>query len=134
MKKSSIYKYLTYLVIFAFSSVILLFSLAIIWIGVEVKSSCNRAQQMYSGNCVEALIPFVEDEDQSFQDRNTAIWSLGQLGDSKALPVLETYYTGNIPEREPLDEMISQYELKKAINLAKGGQNVTALFWRWSMN
>jgi hypothetical protein len=46
------------------------------------------------------------------------------------LPVLEKYYTGDIPDREPLDRMISQYELKKAIDLASGGTNVASLLWR----
>jgi hypothetical protein len=55
---------------------------------------------------------------------------LGQYGDNRALPALQNYYTGDIPEKEPLDKMISQYELKKAIKLAKGGLNITALFWR----
>jgi hypothetical protein len=55
---------------------------------------------------------------------------LGEFGGSRALPVLQKYYTGNIPDREPLDEMISQYELKKAIELASGGPNITAWLWR----
>jgi len=55
---------------------------------------------------------------------------LGQLGDSRALPVLQGYYTGNIPSKESLDKTISQYELEKAIKLTSGGFNVTAIFWR----
>jgi hypothetical protein len=56
--------------------------------------------------------------------RNSAIWALGQLGDGRALPALERYYMGIIPDREPFDEMISQYELNKALHLAKGGTNI----------
>jgi len=55
---------------------------------------------------------------------------LGQLGDNRTLPVLQSYYTGDIPEREPLDKTISQYELKKAINLTSGGFNMSAIIWR----
>ena len=71
-----------------------------------------------------------KNEDEDFRTRNYAIWSLGQLGDKQALPALEKFYTGNIPEREPYDEGISQYELKKAIALLQGGANVTAVVWR----
>lgn len=99
-------------------------------IGQGVKDVCERAQEKYKDDCVESLIKFVNDDGNSFKSRNSAIWALGQLGDGRALPVLEKYYTGNIPKREPLDKTISQYELKKAIKLAKGGLNITAFVWR----
>jgi len=84
-------------------------------------------------DCVEALIAQLEDEHQDFRSRNYAIWGLGAMGDRRALPILQTYYTGKIPDREPLDEVISQYELKKSIHLANGGLNVAAWAWRWSL-
>ncbi|MBU0670614.1 hypothetical protein KKF29_00480 [Patescibacteria group bacterium] len=40
------------------------------------------------------------------------------------------HYSGDMPEREPLDKSISQYELKKAVNLYEGGFNATAFVWR----
>ena len=72
----------------------------------------------------------MEDDTRGFRVRNEAIWALGQLGDSRALPALQRLYTGNIPPREPLDAGISQYELRKAVALTSGGQNPLALFWR----
>lgn len=96
-------------------------------IGLSVSQKCEVAQDRYSGDCVESLISYLDDEDNSLKSRNSAIWALGQIGDSRALPVLEKYYTGNIPEREPIDKVLSQYELKKAINLVSGGFNVTKL-------
>ena len=113
-------------------------------IGYDVKSHCQEAKREYPTSsrfsrdfegqvdCVEALISVLNDKSKGFRVRNSAIWALGQFGDSRALPVLEEYYTGNIPPREPLDKTISQYELKKAINLAKGGFNITAVFWRYN--
>jgi len=71
----------------------------------------------------------LKDENRSFKSRNSAIWALGQIGDARALPVLQSFYTGNIPPKESLNDDISQYELKKAINLAGGGTNLTAIFW-----
>jgi hypothetical protein len=121
---------LFYLGAIGVSVFLLFFIIGTTWIGYEVKSQCQEAQRAYSGDCVEALISLLEDENRSFRERNSAIWALGQLGDNRALPVLEKYYTGNIPDREPLDGTISQYELKKAINLASGGLNLGAFVWR----
>jgi HEAT repeat protein len=76
------------------------------------------------------LISLLKDENKGFRERNDAVWALGQLGDSRALPVLRKFYTGDIPEVELLDGVISQYELKKAINLTSGGVNISAFIWR----
>lgn len=99
-------------------------------IGNDVEQRCAVAQAKYEGDCVEALMAYVEEPENSYRDRNSGIWALGQLGDERSLPVLENMYTGNIPEREPYDDGISQYELRKAINLASGGFNITAIIWR----
>lgn len=99
-------------------------------IGYDVKEQCADAKTEYGGECVEALISLLDDESKSFRSRNSAIWALGQLGDSRALMALEKYYTGEIPKKDPLDGGISQYELKKAIKLAVDGLNLTAWAWR----
>ncbi len=101
------------------------------WIGYDVKDQCQRAKDQYKGNCVYALSKLVDDSNHSYRARNSAIWALGQIGDKDALPVLEKYYTGNIPPREPLNGGISQYELKKAINLVNGGINITGFMWKY---
>lgn len=109
---------------------LLFFVIGVTWIGFDVKRQCQQAQSEYGGDCTEALISLVQDENRGFRVRNAAIWALGQLGDSRALPVLQGLYTGNIPLREPLDRGISQYELRKAIDLTGGGRNILAIFWR----
>lgn len=114
---------------------LLFFVIACTWIGYDVKDQCKSAEREYgNSSCVEALSRLLDDETRGYRARNDAVWALGQLGDSRALPVLKKYYTGNIPEREPLDETISQYELKKAINLAQRGTNLTAVFWRYNLS
>ncbi len=113
---------------------LLFFVIFCTWIGFDVKSQCQEAKSEYDGDCTEALINLLNDESRSYRSRNSAIWALGQLGDSRALPVLQSFYTGNIPPKEPLDKGISQYELKKAINLTNGGFNATAIFWRYSID
>lgn len=113
---------------------ILVFLITTTWIGVDVHQHCQTAQAKYSGDCVEALISAVDDPSNSLTSRNYAIWSLGQLGDSRAQTVLQKYYTGQIPEREPYNETISQYELKKALRLVNGATNITHFVWRWSID
>lgn len=114
------------------TSIFLLFLMITgVWIGHEAKKLCQEAKWEYKQeDCVEALMMTLNDEKQGYRTRNHAIWALGQLGDDRALPVLQKYYTDNIPDREPLDEVISQYELKKAINLTSGGLNIIAWMWR----
>ena len=122
---------LLYAIAVGISIFLLFFVIGCTWIGYEAKIQCQNAQREYGGDCTEALISLLKDESRGFRARNDAIWALGQMGDSRALPVLESYYTGNIPDREPLNEMISQYELKKAVNLTSDGANLAAWVWRW---
>ncbi|MFZ5364520.1 MAG: HEAT repeat domain-containing protein [Patescibacteria group bacterium] len=99
-------------------------------IGYDVKKRCDLAQNKYGGECVDALMSQVAD-DSVRTGKNDAIWALGQLGDKKALPFLEKYDNGQpLPEREPWDEGISQYELRKAIKLLKSEFNISAFIWR----
>lgn len=135
MKTKMIKEKLFYFIAIGASIFFLFFFIGSVWIGYDAKSMCLDAKRQYkTTDCVEALVAQLEDEHQGFRSRNRAIWGLGALGDSRALLVLQKYYTGNIPDREPLDEMISQYELKKAINLVNGGLNITAWIWKWGVN
>lgn len=121
-----------YIVAVVISIFFLFFFIGSVWIGYDAKSMCLNARRQYkTADCVEALIAQLDDEHQDYRSRNNAIWGLGAMGDRRALPVLQKYYTGNIHDREPLDDMISQYEIKKSINLANGGLNITAWVWKW---
>lgn len=112
------------------SIMLLLFFILSVWIGFEAKNLCLEARWQYGGDCVSALMAQLDDTDQGFRNRNHAIWALGQIGDVRAMPTLRAHYTGIIPEREPLDAMISQYELKKAIAQMNGGINITRFIWK----
>lgn len=109
------------------------FWVSVKWIENSVKERCVTAISQYEGDCVEALMQVVDGEDiNTYRERNNAIWTLGQIGDDRdgrTTKVIEKYYTGNIPEREPYDEGISQYEMKKALKLLDGGFNITHWFW-----
>jgi len=131
MKK--VLKPMLYVGAIGLSVFLLIFVITCTWIGFDVKNQCQTAKRAYGGDCVTALGTLLSDENRSFRERNSAIWALGQLGDSRAYPMLKRMYTGNIPDREPLDRMISQYELKKAVALTNGGFNMTAVFWRYGI-
>jgi len=134
MKIKNIKEKLFYTIAIGTSIFLLFFIITCSWIGYEVKDECQEAKREQSGDCTEALIAVLKNENRSFRSRNSAIWALGQLGDSRALPVLQSFYTGNIPKREPIDKSISQYELKKAIKLTGGGINISAFIWRGVFN
>lgn len=95
------------------------------WMRFEVKTHCLNAQSIYKGDCVTALITLVDDKKQGYLSRNNAVWTLGQLANKQALPILRKHYTGSIPERELLHTALSQYELRKAIRWCEQG-NITS--------
>lgn len=96
------------------------------WIGAGVKAQVASARSRYAGDPVEALIALAADEGRSLSDRNHAVWALGQLGDSRALPLLGRLQTG-----QPCDHArrVCEHELAKAIKGAEGGLNATAWVW-----
>lgn len=128
--KHVVAKYTMLLLAIGIHSFIMLIVILNLWIRFEVKKQCQYATREYNKDCVESLIYLVKDNRKSYRAKNDAIWALGQLGDKRSLPVLQSIYTGVIPNREPLDKGISQYELKKAIHLVNSGTNIFAFFWR----
>lgn len=127
-KKISFFHLVPFILLFLF---FVFFLVTSIIIGLEVKENCKKATNIYQKGCNTSLILLLNDKNRSFKDRNSAIWALGQLGRKESLPELVKYYNGNISPRESLFDNISQYELKKAINLTSGGTNITAIWWRW---
>jgi hypothetical protein len=134
MKKNykSLVNKIAYIAAIGVSVGVLFFVIGCTWIGYEAKNLCEEAQLKFPGNCTQALTGMLNDTTQSYRKRNDAIWALGQWGDPAALPALQSYWTGVIPAREPINQMISQYELKKAIALCSGGTNLSAFIWRGS--
>lgn len=111
-------------------TLVLFYLVTSVWIGQSVHEKCAQAEARYDGDCVSAMSQFLDDEGNPVGERNDMIWALGQMGDARALPTLEKYYTGEIPDQEPWNSVISQYELKKALKLARGSFNATAWVWR----
>jgi hypothetical protein len=101
---------------------------AVSWvIGTDVRAARDAALEVHTGDQVGALMAFIETPTHSLRERNRAIWALGQLGDSRALPLLEKHFTGGPCDHE---RALCQRELGKALELCRGGTNLTALVWR----
>jgi hypothetical protein len=93
----------------------------ILWrIHQSVRENRRVAQQAHphSGDDVAALIDFMNSPSHSLWERtHVGVWTLGRLRDPKALPALESAYTGDYCDH---DKNLCQYELEKAITLCGG--------------
>jgi hypothetical protein len=111
-----------------FAAGLLVVLLAVSWtIGRAVEDFSREATAKYGGDRVEALIAQVDCQTCSLDERNHAVWALGQLTDKRALPVLRKYYTG-----EPCDHsrLICQREITKAIRWTEGNSFMLPRVWR----
>ncbi len=101
-------------------------------IGSGVRSFSQTAQAHFPGRRVEALIAMVECKSCSLQDRNHAVWALGQLDDLQALPILEKHYTG-----AKCDHLrnLCQDKLQTALRHLRHQDNNRgeSLLWRWML-
>ncbi len=85
----------------------------------DLNTWCRMAQAAHPhpGDDVAALLEYVQSETHSLQQRDHAVWALGQARDPRALPVLEGYLAS-----KPCDHAhgLCQHELGKAVALCKG--------------
>lgn len=116
-------KALVYGVLSCLALALIMFVAVCFSIRSAVKEMSAEATKEYPGNRVEALTAYVISESHSLKKRNLAIWALGQIGDKSALAVLESFSTGGDCDHE---KHLCLHELKKAIDLCKGGLNLTA--------
>ncbi len=96
-------------------------------IGAGVRGAVADAQSHHPGEPVSALLAVTSDEELAPAVRNRAIWALGQLGISDAVPVLQALVAPG-----PCDHARSlcQREIAKAIAACSGGRNIGAVIWR----
>jgi hypothetical protein len=94
-----------------------------------VRKTCNSAKEKHQGKCQTALVLVLEDEKATPKEKNDAIWALGQMAEPESLSALENIYAGKVPEgREPLNEVVSQYEIEKAIRWVKNGNSTSWMY------
>jgi uncharacterized protein YkwD len=96
-------------------------------IGIGVAGASHIAMVQFKGDKVEALIALVNCEECSLNDRNIAVWALGQLRDKRALPTLYKYRTGKSCNHL---RSICQYEIAKAIKWTEGNSYMFPQVWR----
>lgn len=94
-----------------------------IWIDITVKDNIKVAKEKYSGKAEDALIAYLLDSTNTFNDRShVAIWTLGQIHSEKAIPILNGFYK-NDPEGKLCkgrhNSVFCQYEIYKALNARK---------------
>lgn len=105
---------------------VVIFAGGIFSIYYTVWKTCDSAKENYGGKCQTALVNVLKNEKTSPKEKNDAIWALGQMAEPESLAPLEKIYAGKVPEgREPLKEVVSQYEIEKAIRWVKNG-NITS--------
>jgi hypothetical protein len=110
---------------------IVIFAGGIFSIYYTVWKTCDSAKEKHGGKCQTSLVSVLEDGNANPKDKNDAIWALGQMAEPESLAALEKIYSGKVPEgREPLDEVVSQYEVEKAIRWVKNG-NATSWMYVW---
>jgi len=98
-----------------------------IMIGWGINKESRSAMARFSGDRIEALMALVDCQDCRLEDRNHAIWALGQLRDKRALPILYKYRAG-----KPCNHLrqICQYEISKAIRWTEGNAYMLPQIWR----
>jgi len=108
-----------------FLILLILVSSLYLWIRQDVQNNIEIVERIYHAEGEEALLLFLEDENNSPIDRtHLAIWTLGKLRSKKALPVLKDYYCN---DKEGLSckgihhNKLCQYELYKAIMTIENG-------------
>ena len=78
-----------------------------------VHAATEAAIRDHPGDRVLALVAYVDSPAHTLRERNRAVWALGRLRDARALPILETHFTGAQCDHA---RRLCQYELRKAIN------------------
>jgi hypothetical protein len=96
-------------------------------IGWGINKESRSAMAQFSGDRIEALMALVDCQDCKLEDRNHAVWALGQLKDKRALPVLYKYRTGKPCNHS---RQICQYEIGKAIRWTEGNSYMLPQIWR----
>ena len=123
-----------FIVLFVLSFVITVLELVVaeLMIGPAVRDFSQTAQAQFPGKRIEALMAMVDCESCNLGDRNNAVWALGQLGDQRALPVLEKYYAG---AKGYQPNNLSQNRLRIALRHVRHEDynRFESVVWRWRL-
>jgi hypothetical protein len=126
LKRIIIYSFLS-LAFISLAFIISIYSLLFL----EVRKNCNKAISEYKISCQEALVKTYNSDGSTVKEKNDAIWTLGQLASKDSLPFLKSIYKKEMPDREPLNEVISQYEIRKAIHWSEKGNWTSWMYFKY---
>jgi hypothetical protein len=118
-------------VLLAGVAVLTLAALGFCGILVSIRSGLQRfsdeATTRFPGGRVDALIQVVDCSFCPMQDRNHAVWALGQMVEERAMPVLRKHFDG-----QPCTHgsRLCQYELGKAIRMIETRKERSGPFYR----
>jgi hypothetical protein len=82
-----------------------------------VRRAVHDARERFPGDDVEALIAQATAAEAPLDERNRAVWVLGELRDRRALPALRALYVQQACDHERL---VCQREVRKAIAKIEG--------------
>lgn len=96
----------------------------------DVRTNCIKATRQYGEDCIGSLTKIIQSDKTSFREKNSAVWTLSQLADKKALPFLYELDKAT-PEQDrcSYDKYLCKYEIKKAIKWCEKG-NVTSWIYK----
>ena len=92
----------------------------------SIHSIVSDARERHSGSAVEVLTDYIESSDVSLDQKNRAIWALGELRDSTALAILEKL---EVSEECSHDRFVCQHEVRKALSKVRG-ETPNPFFWQ----
>ncbi len=98
--------------------------------GKEIQKRCQLLVEEGEADCIVGLMQVVDNERLSYRARNEAIIFLGELGDNRAVGVLEKYLSETDSRDVDISLDLDQSELRKAIKLLSGGVNISGWIWK----
>jgi len=94
----------------------------------SVKNICIRAKSDFGEDCITSLILIIRTDGYSEKVKIHAVWCLGQIADSSAIPYLEEFQE-KFECNDPSQKSKMCYELYKALKWCKNG-NITSWMYR----
>lgn len=85
----------------------------------------------FSGDAIKALESLIQSDQYNYEEKNMAIWALGQFADPEALPFLVKLSSETEDDSVPFDRSsgVSKYEIEKAIKWCRKG-NLTSWMYK----
>lgn len=121
--QEAIKKRIIFWIIFIIALVLSLVVLSFLSIYTSTKDACINARAKYHQDCVQSLIAVAKSKQSSFYEKNTAIWALGQLADSRALIFLNGLNNRLNYNQGPCiyNQEFCKHEVEKALNYCYHG-------------